>query len=121
MIGAIAAKKAANKAIDILVDRTPVDTSLAVSNWRVGINSSPVGIVAPHGREATRTIAKAEIATYQGGGQIVIVNNVEYIGMLNIGSSSQDPGGFIEAAEQAAELAEKQIQFEIEHLLRKDI
>lgn len=94
-------------------DMTPVDTSAAVSNWRVGLDHSPQGWIAPHvpGRfrstalesfNATIGAGFAIIDSSKPGNAIHIVNNIPYIGDLNDGTSTQAPGGMTASAELVA-------------------
>lgn len=90
-----------------LVNSTPVDTSQALSNWRVG--GGVQGYIPPHypgfagstrGASAAAAIAAAEdaINAARGAQRLVIFNSVPYIRRLNEGSSAQAPAGFVEAA-----------------------
>lgn len=92
----------------VLIKATPVDTGRARSNWQGSVNSIPTGILyypaplAPSSAsdgtaEGIQSIENAA-AAYTGRGYIAIANNVPYIGMLNDGSSSQAPAGFVEQA-----------------------
>lgn len=94
-------------------DVTPVDTGAAISNWQVGINASPSGILPPYVPGKFRSTALENLnATIQAGTSIIdsskpgdvlhIVNNIEYIGDLNDGSSSQAPAGMTAMAELVA-------------------
>lgn len=94
-------------------DMTPVDTSAAVSNWRVGIDSAPSGWIAPHvpGKfrstalesfNATIGIGFGIIESSLPGNEIHIVNNIPYIGDLNDGTSTQAPKGMTDTAELVA-------------------
>lgn len=94
-------------------DVTPVDTGAAISNWQIGINASPSGVLPPHVPGKFRSTALENLnATIQAGMSIIdsskpgdvlhIVNNIEYIGDLNDGSSSQAPGGMTAIAEAVA-------------------
>ena len=98
-----------------LVQDTPVDTSQALSNWRVGTGSTPPPIppyyagVQGSTRDASigAAIAAAEaaIAANKSADVLVIFNAVPYIRRLNDGSSAQAPAGFIERAVLAGRLA----------------
>lgn len=90
-----------------LVQSTPVDTSKALSNWRVGTAASaaipalyPGQAGSTQGASAEAAIAAAEAAirSAKGANKLVIFNSVPYIRRLNEGSSLQAPAGFIEAA-----------------------
>lgn len=94
-----------------LVWSTPVLTGRARSNWRTlfyrGDNvkywpkpwkpSSPIEGAYEALQEADETVS-----FYTGRRSIFVTNNVPYIQLLNAGSSSQAPAGFIEMAVQAA-------------------
>ena len=83
-----------------LIHTTPVDTSQALSNWRVGLNLAPLGNVKAH-REgqygSTRsvsqsiayTLALQSIQRYRSGKILYIVNNLDYIEALEQGKSYQ--------------------------------
>lgn len=103
-------KLAAETAILIVSDLvfvTPVDTSQALSNWQVSLNtpvSSPIGPYSPgffgstQGASAHATIraAKAVLARKRPGDVIYISNVLDYIVDLNNGTSRQRPAGFVE-------------------------
>lgn len=98
-----------------LVSDTPVDTSRALSNWRVGTGSTPPPIPpyitgsqgSSAAASAAQAIAAAEtaIAANKSADVLVIFNAVPYIRRLNEGSSRQAPAGFIEKAVLAGRLA----------------
>ena len=94
-------------------DLTPVDTGAAISNWQIGINASPNGVLPPHVPGKFRSTALENLnATIRAGTSIIdsskpgdvlhIANNLEYIGDLNDGSSSQAPAGMTAIAELVA-------------------
>lgn len=96
-----------------LIDATPVDTSRALSNWRVG-NPSPwieayyVGQAgSTQGASASQAMSTGIAAIKAGRFEdaLVIFNAVPYIRKLNEGSSAQAPAGFIEKAILAGRLA----------------
>lgn len=83
-------------------DGTPVDTSWASNNWFYS-ESAPTGNGESSGNvDAARAQIAAEtatIASFKMNGQSVhLYNNVPYIGVLNGGSSTQTPSGFVERA-----------------------
>lgn len=101
-----------------LVDKTPVDTSEALSNWQVGIDEKPGERLAPYypgidgstaaeSARAAYDTGKAILATRRVGGTVYISNLAEHIVYLNQGSSSQAPAGFVEQAILAAKLRMK--------------
>jgi hypothetical protein len=88
---------------------TPVDTSQAISNWRVGIGSPPSAKVPPHfpGKHGStyalsspETVKRAleALQSRKPGQTVYIANNLPYIRKLNEGSSTQQPKGFVERA-----------------------
>lgn len=101
-------KEMVHEMAPVLVKATPVDTGRARSNWQGAVNNIPQGILyypaplAPSSAsdgtaEGIQSINDAANA-YKGRGYIAIANNVPYIGVLNTGSSSQAPAGFVEDA-----------------------
>jgi hypothetical protein len=81
---------AARAMLDAVIDRTPVDTGKAVSNWRVGVGQptravidaySPgkLGSTAPMNRAAAKAAGHARIDTKRAENEIFISNNVEYL------------------------------------------
>ncbi len=100
-VGASDAVKLAALAINqVLILETPVDTGRARANWQVGL-AAPIRddteAVDPSG---INTIAKnrAIILARRNRVDIIISNNLPYIGQLNQGSSAQAPAGFVEKA-----------------------
>lgn len=92
-----------------LADVTPVDTSKAISNWRIGLGSPVVGEIEAHyfGRKGSTelisedaTVIAARIALKaKKPGQIVYLSNTaKYIKDLDRGSSLQEPRGFVKRA-----------------------
>ena len=88
-----------------LIDRTPVDTGWAQSNW-IGTLDRPFQTTAGTRKEAeagrldTRTAFEG-IQSFRRnriGQRIWITNNVPYIVLLNQGSSRQAPPMFVETA-----------------------
>ena len=94
-------------------DLTPVDTGAAISNWQVGINASPKGVLPPHvpGRfrstaienlNATIRAGLSTIDSGKPGDAYHIVNNIEYISDLDSGTSRQAPSGMTALAKLVA-------------------
>lgn len=93
--------------VDELVDRTPVDTSKALSNWLVSLND-PVLVDMDayyegiHG--STASASKAEVLAFANtilgrkkpGQQLYLSNSAPYIRDLNNGTSKQAPAGFVQ-------------------------
>lgn len=114
--------KAAARAVLVdLAKITPVDTSLAVSNWTVGIGYSPVNLIPPHvpgSKGSTAAASRAQTIAY--GRQMInmyksrqvlhISNNIDYITLLNQGSSPQASAGFVERAVMKGNLATKKVK-----------
>lgn len=106
-------QSAAKAFFETVVNRTPVDTGQAISNWKVGLNYEPRGVTparvpgsqgstAGANRRATLAAYLPTIAKRVTGQTIYIINTVPYIGRLNAGWSRQAPAGFIDAARAAA-------------------
>lgn len=89
-----------------VVAATPVDTGRARANWVVGLDK-PIRDtheeVDQSGQE-TNAINKTQIKKRKSGQTIYISNNLDYIGDLNDGSSSQAPANFVGIAVRAAEV-----------------
>lgn len=104
-----AVQRAALEAVYYLVYQTPVDTSQALSNWQIGLGQRVELPRAPYfpgvngdtrNASAAAAIAEAEaiLAGRKPGQTVFISNALPYISALNNGSSTQNPGGFVEAA-----------------------
>jgi hypothetical protein len=94
-------RKVALLANQTLIMATPVDTGRARANWQVSINAEVDSEVESTDAQGAMTRNKGVIDGYRGG-ELLIQNNVPYIGALNNGSSAQAPAGFVEKALQAA-------------------
>lgn len=92
-----------------LAFKTPVDTSKALSNWIVTLDSPSNATIKPHfgGKKGssyrssaaeTIALAKKVLASKKPGQSIFITNSLPYIKRLNEGSSEQAPAGFVERA-----------------------
>jgi hypothetical protein len=99
-----------------LVDRTPVDTGEARSNWLPSLGVPLRGTIAPYtpypkGSKAlgkgTSETANAQAAKQRIDGALsarapgqtfIVQNSVEHINLLNSGSSKQAPALFVEQA-----------------------
>ena len=90
-----------------LVNRTPVDTSEALSNWIVGLSKKKNRPIQAHkvGSQGSTQAISAGVAISLGGaiinrarvGEIVyITNNVDYIELLNMGHSRQAERHYIQ-------------------------
>ena len=105
-----ASKLAVDTALTIVGDlafKTPVDTSQALSNWIVTLETPSSDKIKPHfpgeggssqKSSAAETInqARAILAKKKPGQKIYITNNLPYIRRLNDGYSKQAPAGFVE-------------------------
>ena len=111
---------------EAVINKTPVDTGRARSNWIASIGAptsetrqpfSP-GVKLGLGESANATAAKAEAASVinsrRFASAIFITNNVDYIGKLNNGSSLQAPKNFVQTSVQEGAQRVRQIKiFEI--------
>jgi hypothetical protein len=97
-------------AIRYLAYETPVDTSRALSNWQVSLDypveygrqpfyTGAAGSTREASAQATIAFAEAILEQRKPGQTIYISNVMPYIRRLNEGSSTQSPGGFVEAAQ----------------------
>lgn len=98
-----------------LLSETPVDTGKAISNWRVSLNAPNHDLLPayyPGQKGSTQSInqqaaleeAQRVLSTKKPGDAIYISNPLPYIQSLNDGSSTQNPGGFVEASVLLARL-----------------
>lgn len=98
-------RKAALEVHSELISTTPVDTGRARAGW--GVSADGVGSYIPsvitqpekwkQGNAPYYPQPRA-LQTPKGASFIVLYNNVEYIGYLNNGTSSQAPRMFVEKA-----------------------
>lgn len=89
-------KKIFIELIPRVVFRTPVDTGLARGNWIISLDA-PVDIIVepdPNG-QLTVDNALAMLENIRPFQNIFFQNNVPYIEFLELGSSSQAPGGMV--------------------------
>ena len=100
-------RDAAEVFVEKVIRDTPVKTGKARSNWRVGVNRAPRGVIKAIAETAAITKAgktiKAAANKNPGRNRLLIVNNAPYICRLNSGWSSQAPALFIERAIRFAE------------------
>lgn len=112
----MAAVSASRVIIKDLSNNTPVDTTKAVSNWIVTLKSPATGEIGSHvpGRKGdtktpsalqTYSAAVAILASKKPGQVVYITNNVDYVKLLNEGSSKQQPAGFVQRAVYLGRLA----------------
>lgn len=107
-----ASKLAVDTALTIVGDlafKTPVDTSQALSNWIVTLETPSSDKIKPHfpgeggstqraSAAETLNSAKLVLRNKKPGQAIFITNNLPYIRRLNDGYSAQAPAGFVERA-----------------------
>lgn len=91
--------------VDELTDRTPVDTSKAISNWLVSLEDPVLvdldayfeglqGSTFKASKNEVIAFAKSKLAAKTPGEEIFISNSAPYIRDLENGSSAQAPVGF---------------------------
>jgi hypothetical protein len=116
-------REAAGAIIYYVVPVTPIRSGTARSNWRVGIDNPPEGVINPltgvgkdgEGRGITNTttsIALSVIQNYNGDvhDSLHVVNNVPYLDLLNQGYSDQAEPGWIQEAIGAGRDAARSIR-----------
>ena len=102
-------KEVAKEILETAADGTPVDTTKALSNWQVGVGSTPVGVLGPRvpGLGGVTKAASLSATVNDGVGKmqgrkvgvpIHIANNAHYIDGLNDGSISKKGDHFVEDA-----------------------
>ncbi len=102
-----------------IVEATPVDTSLAVSNWQVTLGSPAFGVIKPvtasskgSGEAQAKSLTKAKgikvLHGYQKG-SIFITNKVPYIGYIENGSRTIRPHGMVAKGLQAMRVRVKEM------------
>jgi hypothetical protein len=97
-------KKAAGAALQSVVSATPVDTGRARGGWQVGAGIAPQGESnrLDPGGGGTIGAGLSKVRSARPGQTVFISNNVDYIGFLNQGSSSQAPANFVGIAVRKA-------------------
>lgn len=98
-------KKVAGEMLQRVVVQTPIDTSAARQNWRVGVGAiNPLVNESETDGSGQGAIRKG-LATIQSGGGIgkivYISNSIKYITALNNGHSMQAPKNFVELSFQS--------------------
>ena len=95
-------KKVAMQALSGVVNKTPVDTGRARSNWMTAVNSVPsdtIKLSANLSREqaAAESINRGVsiIDEAKPFSSVSIANNLPYIGVLEYGGSNQAPEGMV--------------------------
>ena len=100
-------KKVTEYVVQRLIYETPVDTSQALSNWRVNVKYKISGTLPAYfsgvegstkGLSTSTALgaAKAQIARKKYGMALSISNNLDYIVELNQGKSQQASAGFVD-------------------------
>lgn len=95
--------------LEEMIEVTPVDESVALSNWQVNLGNPAADELPAHvsgrfgstrGASADKTLAegRAELQYKKPGQPIFLSNLAGHIGELDDGSSTQFPGGFIPRA-----------------------
>ena len=82
-----------------LIETTPVDTGRAKAGWNMGpmlTNNVPPKDKSGYGYDVSMNVNPSMAP--QNAPIIYIYNNVEYIGRLNAGSSTQAPREFVQIA-----------------------
>jgi len=95
-------KKVALQVLKGVVNKTPVDTGRARSNWMTEVNAIPENTVELTGN-LSRAQAAAEsinrgveaVAGLKPFSNVSIANNLPYIGVLEYGGSKQAPDGML--------------------------
>ena len=103
------AQNVAEAIVTDLIYVTPVDKSVALSNWQISLNEKPVeqlpayfsgkkGSTANESSSAALAAALQKLGEKKPGETIYISNLTPYIVDLNNGTSKQEPKGFVERA-----------------------
>lgn len=122
-VGNEAKKHAARAVVNYLINITPVDTSQALSNWQAGNGFGALSPIAPYyagdrgstqGSSSAKAIeeAAAIIDLAKPGQPIYLSNVLAYIKLLDQGSSTQHPGGFVHASVIVGKLSLRDFKYE---------
>lgn len=106
------------------VNSTPVDTTRAVSNWQVSINSPNTREVPPRAvsvkgsgagaaRAATITVGKSKLSALQYMQTAFVANSVPYIGLLENGGPRHRANNMTSKAMQAMVAYAKTVKLKI--------
>ena len=88
-------KKITGDMLTTVVAATPIDTSAARGNWRVGVGK--VDTTADLSSRGAVAVGLPKIASQGGLGKIVYISNsLKYIERLNSGYSKQAPQNFMQ-------------------------
>lgn len=90
-------RKISLEALRRVVLKTPVDTGRARANWQLTTGSPAEGVIDAKDKQGAKTLRKGanEVAKIKGTPVVYITNNVDYIEVLEQGSSSQAPQGMV--------------------------
>lgn len=91
-------KKLAGQILTSVIAATPVDTSQARGNWRVGINLINEEVIAGANTGSLQQGLTAIVGASKKGKIIYITNSLKYIRRLNNGWSDQAPKNFVQLA-----------------------
>ena len=98
-------KKVAGEMLQRVVVQTPIDTSAARQNWRVGVDSVNTLVDENETDGSGQGAIRKGLATIQTGGGIgkvvYVSNSIRYITALNNGRSMQAPKNFVELSFQS--------------------
>lgn len=98
-------KKVAGEMLQRVVVETPIDTSAARQNWRVGVGSVNTLVDESETDGSGQGAIRRGLATIQTGGGIgkivYVSNSIRYITALNNGHSMQAPKNFVEISFQS--------------------
>jgi hypothetical protein len=112
-------RRLALRSLELVSQQTPIDTGHAQSNWVLSVGAPYTQIDGS--KDAVSTAAQqagiSRIKRYRiGEGAIWLTNNVPYIVILNLGSSTQAPSAFVEKALNQA-VAEERVIRDLERAL----
>lgn len=132
-------QKVAAVILETAAANTPVDTTQALSNWQVGLDSAPSSFIDAKvpGKEGSTLSASLEITIREGKAvlktrqmlsitspargktkpfpDIHIVNNAPYIDELNDGTISKQPDAFVQKAIMAGERQQNSTRLDLRH------
>lgn len=114
--GNLAAIRAGEAALRVLVTQTPADVSTALSDWQVGIgipvrNSIPAYVPGKGGSTERASASQAfrvgvaKMQKKKPGITIFISNNTTYIEKLDVLGGRRKGGGFVARANKAAQMS----------------
>jgi len=88
-----------------IIDRTPADSGTAKANWVIN-DTSTTSKEDPSG-SATKGSISQKAATLKVGDKVTIQNNLSYIGVLEMGSSTHLPHGMVRRTANEADAISK--------------